>query len=231
MNVPPLSSAMIPQQAQPNQMQQQNNYNQQSNDVQIRSDEEGTNQPVNGIVQPPFMPPPNKPHRNTNQLQFLLKVVMKAVWKHNFAWPFQTPVDAVKLKLPDYHKIIKQPMDLGTIKKRLENCYYNSASECIQDFQTTFTNCYVYNKPGEDVVLMAQAIEKVFLSKLNEMPKEEIDIPMPPTKGVKGKKGKRKGPPGRGNHYHFNHDIKSSQFITDLLFELIYFIYYIYIQT
>lgn len=57
-------------------------------------------------------------------------------------------------------------MDLGTIKKRLENSYYWSGKECIQDFNTMFTNCYVYNKPGEDVVVMAQALEKLFLTKV-----------------------------------------------------------------
>lgn len=40
-------------------------------------------------------------------------------------------------------------MDLGTIKKRLENYYYYSAQECIQDCNTMFTNCYEYNKDGE----------------------------------------------------------------------------------
>lgn len=70
------------------------------------------------------------------------------------------------LFLKDYHKIIKKPMDLGTIKKRLENTYYWSGKECIQDFNTMFTNCYVYNKPGEDVVVMAQALEKLFLTKV-----------------------------------------------------------------
>lgn len=52
-------------------------------------------------------------------------------------------------------------MDLGTIKKRLDSNYYWSGKECIQDFNTMFTNCYVYNKPGEDVVVMAQTLEKV----------------------------------------------------------------------
>lgn len=46
----------------------------------------------------------------------------------------------------DYYKIIKTPMDMGTIKKRLENNYYWNAQECIQDFNTMFTNCYIYNK-------------------------------------------------------------------------------------
>lgn len=57
-------------------------------------------------------------------------------------------------------------MDLGTIKKRLESNYYYSAQECIQDFNTMFTNCYVYNKPGEDVVIMAQTLEKLFLNRV-----------------------------------------------------------------
>ncbi|XP_054007686.1 homeotic protein female sterile isoform X5 [Hylaeus anthracinus] len=152
-------------------------------------------EPVNGVVQPPVVPPPNRPGRITNQLQFLQKGVLKPVWKHQFAWPFQQPVDAKKLNLPDYHKIIKQPMDLGTIKKRLENTYYWSGKECIQDFNTMFTNCYVYNKPGEDVVVMAQALEKLFLTKVAQMPKDEVELEVPVSKGPKGKKAGRVGAP------------------------------------
>lgn len=37
-------------------------------------------------------------------------------------------------------------MDMGTIKRRLENSYYWSSAECMQDFNTMFTNCYIYNK-------------------------------------------------------------------------------------
>nr|XP_027211850.1 bromodomain-containing protein 3-like isoform X1 [Penaeus vannamei] len=152
--------------------------------------------PVNGIVQPPFSPPPHRPGRITNQLQYIQKQVMKTVWKHQFAWPFHQPVDAVKLNLPDYHKIIKHPMDLGTIKKRLENKYYWSAKECIQDFNTMFTNCYVYNKPGEDVVLMAQTLEKIFLTKVAAMPKDEIEVEDATNKGGKGRKGRTPAVPG-----------------------------------
>ncbi|XP_077602134.1 bromodomain testis-specific protein isoform X2 [Crocuta crocuta] len=127
------------------------------------------------VVNPP---PPEyintkKNGRLTNQLQYLQRVVLKALWKHSFSWPFQQPVDAVKLKLPDYYTIIKTPMDLNTIKKRLEHKYYVKASECIEDFNTMFSNCYLYNKPGDDIVLMAQALEKLFRQKLSQMPQEE----------------------------------------------------------
>uniref|UniRef100_H3CCY0 Bromodomain containing 4 n=1 Tax=Tetraodon nigroviridis TaxID=99883 RepID=H3CCY0_TETNG len=131
---------------------------------------------------------PLQPKRQTNQLQYLLKEVLKSLWKHHFAWPFQAPVDAVKLNLPDYYKIIKTPMDMGTIKRRLENNYYWNAQECIHDFNTMFTNCYIYNKPGDDIVLMAEALEKVFLQKITEMPQEEKEIAVVP----KGRRGVRR---------------------------------------
>ncbi|XP_062961343.1 bromodomain testis-specific protein isoform X3 [Cynocephalus volans] len=127
------------------------------------------------IVNPP---PPEyintkKNGRLTNQLQYLQKVVLKALWKHSFSWPFRHPVDAVKLKLPDYYTIIKKPMDLNTIKKRLENKYYVKASECVEDFNTMFSNCYLYNKPGDDIVVMAQTLEELFMQQLPQMPQEE----------------------------------------------------------
>ncbi|RZF48150.1 hypothetical protein LSTR_LSTR009839 [Laodelphax striatellus] len=155
-------------------------------------------EPVNGVVQPPVVPPPHRPGRCTNQLHFLQKHVMTALWKHQHSWPFQQPVDANKLNLPDYHKVIKHPIDLGTIKKRLENTYYWSGKECIQDLNTMFSNCYVYNnKPGEHVVVMAQTLEKLFLTKVAQMPKEEVELEPPPPKGLKPIK-KNKAPLGVG---------------------------------
>ncbi|NXB51962.1 BRDT protein, partial [Leucopsar rothschildi] len=121
----------------------------------------------------------------TNQLQYLQRVVMRAMWRHNFSWPFQQPVDAAALNLPDYYTIIKNPMDLGTIKKRLEHNYYTKAAECIEDFKTMFWNCYMYNKPGDDIVFMAEELEKVFMQKIANMPPEERLVSL--------NKGKRKG--------------------------------------
>uniref|UniRef100_A0A4W3IX34 Bromodomain containing 3 n=2 Tax=Callorhinchus milii TaxID=7868 RepID=A0A4W3IX34_CALMI len=147
-------------------------------------------QPAAPVIAAPSSPEvmnPSKPGRMTNQLQYMQKGVVKTLWKHQFAWPFHHPVDAVKLNLPDYHKIIKQPMDMGTIRKRLKNHYYWSANECMQDFNTMFTNCYIYNKPGDDIVLMAQALEKIFLQKVAQMPQDEVELVPSAPKG-KGRK-------------------------------------------
>ncbi|NXL09683.1 BRDT protein, partial [Mesembrinibis cayennensis] len=139
------------------------------------------------IINPP--PPEYINNKNsgyqTNQLQYLQRVVMKAMWRHNFSWPFHQPVDAAALNLPDYYSIIKKPMDLSTIKKRLEHNYYTKAEECIEDFKTMFLNCYIYNKPGDDIVFMAQELEKVFMQKIAQMPPEERLVIL--------NKGKRKG--------------------------------------
>ncbi|XP_039590746.1 bromodomain testis-specific protein [Polypterus senegalus] len=145
-------------------------------------------QNTSGNPPPPEYRNPKKPGRLTNQLQYLEKVVLKTLWRHSFAWPFQQPVDAVKLELPDYYIIIKKPMDMSTIKKRLEHNYYWGALECIEDFNTMFTNCYIYNKPGDDIVLMAKSLERIFLKKVAEMPQEEYTV-LSSNKGTaKGKK-------------------------------------------
>ncbi|CAF0807672.1 unnamed protein product [Rotaria sordida] len=120
--------------------------------------------------------PATKRGRQTNQLQYMSKVILKILWKHEFSWPFQKAVNPVKLNLPNYHKIVRYPMDLGTIKKRLDSNYYYSVKECITDINLMFSNCYLYNKPGEDVVVMGATLEKMFYEKLAEMPSDEVEI-------------------------------------------------------
>ena len=132
--------------------------------------------PVNGMWQPPVQPPPGCRGRNTNKLSILKNSIMKTMWKHQHAWPFHFPVNTIKLNLPDYFEIIKKPMDMATIRKRLDNNYYWEAQEAIQDFNQMFTNCYIYNKPGEDIVIMAKSLEKYFISKLRTLPTEETVI-------------------------------------------------------
>lgn len=85
-------------------------------------------EPINGVVQPPVHPPPDKPGPVTNQLQFLQKTVFKSVWKHRFSWPFQHPVDAKKLGLPvrktlQCYKNQKESVSRSKVEILAENRY------------------------------------------------------------------------------------------------------------
>lgn len=52
---------------------------------------------------------------------------------------------------------------MGTIKRRLENNYYWAASECMQDFNTMFTNCYIYNKVSFSVCLLVDGERMILI--------------------------------------------------------------------
>jgi bromodomain-containing protein 3 len=45
--------------------------------------------------------------------------IVNSLCKFQHAWIFLEPVDPVKLNIPDYFDIVKEPMDLGTIKQKL----------------------------------------------------------------------------------------------------------------
>ena len=80
----------------------------------------------------------------------------------SYAWPFYKPVDAELLGLHDYHEIIKKPMDLGTVKQKMDNREYRNAQEFAADVRLIFTNCYKYNPSDHDVVAMARKLQDVF---------------------------------------------------------------------
>eukprot|EP00048_Salpingoeca_helianthica_P022150 m.16627 g.16627 ORF g.16627 m.16627 type:complete len:964 (-) comp6946_c0_seq1:351-3242(-) len=128
---------------------------------------------------------PAVPFPQTNQLQFLSRVVMKELWAHKWSFPFQQPVDDVKLGIPDYYQIVTKPMDLGSIKNRLRSGYYEKAAACIADIELTFQNCYLYNKPNDDVYRMGQELDRLFHERLSGLPQPEMQarryVP-PPTK-------------------------------------------------
>jgi len=63
-------------------------------------------------------------------------------------WVFADPVDPEDLGLPDYFDIIKKPMDLNLVKKRIESGFYNNLGEFKAEVMLVFQNAVMYN--GED---------------------------------------------------------------------------------
>ena len=47
-------------------------------------------------------------------------------WKAKGGYYFHEPVDPVKYNVDDYFYIITEPMDFGTIRKKLNNNVYNN---------------------------------------------------------------------------------------------------------
>lgn len=95
--------------------------------------------------------------------------------KHSgYAWPFFKPVDAKMLGLHDYHDIIKKPMDLGTVKGKLDGREYKTAAEFGADVRLIFTNCYKYNPPDHDVVKMGRKLQDVFEMRFANIPDEPV---------------------------------------------------------
>jgi len=88
--------------------------------------------------------------------------VLKVLSDHQHGWVFNAPVDPVELQLPDYFQIIKNPMDLGTIRKRLDNGCYHSLEEFESDVNLTFDNAMLYNAEGSVVHNMASEMKSIF---------------------------------------------------------------------
>ena len=58
---------------------------------------------------------------------------------------FLEPVDWERLNIPDYPKIIRNPMDLGTVRKKICENEYTSHTSCIEDVRLIWRNCMAYN--------------------------------------------------------------------------------------
>jgi bromodomain-containing factor 1 len=91
----------------------------------------------------------------------VLTEIMKPKYS-KFAFPFLNPVDPVALNIPSYLKIIKKPMDFGTIEKNLKAGQYQTAKDFQNDALLVFTNCYKFNPEGDEVNKMGKQLHELF---------------------------------------------------------------------
>lgn len=89
-------------------------------------------------------------------------VILKSLMIHPAGWVFNQPVDPEKLNIPDYFSIISKPMDLGTIKTKLDRNLYYGTEEFVADVGLTFSNAMLYNPPENNVHKMAQELNSLF---------------------------------------------------------------------
>jgi hypothetical protein len=85
---------------------------------------------------------------------------------HNRRGIFNVPVDPFALGIPDYHDIIKKPMDLGTVKNRLHCLFYRSRQEAANDIRLCFQNAMMYNPPSNAIHHSAKELLAFFEDQL-----------------------------------------------------------------
>ncbi|KAI9865606.1 MAG: hypothetical protein M1824_002347 [Vezdaea acicularis] len=116
------------------------------------------------------------------ELKFCQMVIDEMNKQKHFPYgsPFYNPVDPVALNIPTYFQVIKKPMDLSHIQRKLREGQYENAKEFEADVRLMFNNCYKFNPPSDGVYQLGKRFEEVFNKKW-ETKKEWLDSHVPPS--------------------------------------------------
>jgi len=93
-----------------------------------------------------------------------IKSIHRSLMVHKNAYIFLRPVDPVYWEIPDYFEVIKNPMDLGTIKERIDAGYYDekNVEAYAADVRLVWSNAMTYNKDDTPVFKMARIMSREF---------------------------------------------------------------------
>lgn len=95
--------------------------------------------------------------------------ILKSMMASSKATPFLAPVDPVALGIPDYFQVIKEPMDLGTIKQNVECGYYDDPTVFVDHVRLVFRNAMLYNPAHSQVHIFAQKLLEDFEKRIKSM--------------------------------------------------------------
>ncbi|XP_076178592.1 uncharacterized protein LOC143152402 isoform X4 [Ptiloglossa arizonensis] len=95
------------------------------------------------------------------------KMLLEQLEQQDEAWPFLLPVNTKQF--PTYKKIIKTPMDLSTIKKKLQDSVYKSRDEFCADVRQMFINCEVFNEDDSPVGKAGHGMRSFFEMRWTEI--------------------------------------------------------------
>ena len=99
--------------------------------------------------------------RQKNALKSELLQVVRKTEEHQSSWPFREAVDTGEVT--DYLDVIKQPIELGTIEKRVrKGDWYKSRQNLYMDLMLMVNNCKLYNDEDSSYYECAMKMEKFF---------------------------------------------------------------------
>lgn len=73
--------------------------------------------------------------------------------------------------MPDYFEKVKRPMDLTTIKAKMDRKEYTTDEEFLADVRQIFDNCFTYWKKRDPMWLAGEKLQKTFEDKFSHMNK------------------------------------------------------------
>ncbi|KAG1866582.1 hypothetical protein DFJ58DRAFT_769801 [Suillus subalutaceus] len=88
------------------------------------------------------------------RFQAVINLLHSQISQHRNGNIFHNPIKPTEA--PDYHDIIKRPMDLKTIKARIKDGVIRTSRDFQRDVYLMFANAIMYNRPGSDIALMAE---------------------------------------------------------------------------
>lgn len=98
------------------------------------------------------------------RFQNVIGMLHSQISQHRNGNIFHNPIK--HSEAPDYHEIVKRPMDLKTIKTRVKDGVIGNSLEFQRDIFLMFANALVYNRPGSDVHTMAEDVSALLLSQI-----------------------------------------------------------------
>ncbi|KAK0637100.1 hypothetical protein B0T17DRAFT_504480 [Bombardia bombarda] len=85
--------------------------------------------------------------------------------------PFKEPVDPVSDGVGDYLEKIDRPMDLGTMKAKMDRHEYVDEQQFLADINQIFNNCYTYWSKKDPMWGACERLQKTFEEKYSQMNK------------------------------------------------------------
>ena len=124
------------------------------------------------------------------QHKFLMKS-MQALKRMQDARFYREPVDPVKLMIPQYFNVIKNPMDLGTIERKLKSEQYPTVKGVVDDLNLMVDNAVLFNGAQHIVAQEGLKLKATFEKQMSNLPKPDV------VEEKKPKKAKQPPPPRR----------------------------------
>ncbi|XP_031721082.1 E3 ubiquitin-protein ligase TRIM33-like isoform X1 [Anarrhichthys ocellatus] len=109
------------------------------------------------------------PYTLSNQDQRRCEKLTLLLYCHTLSAPFHEPVSILAR---NYYQIIKRPIDLSVIRRKLDKSntlHYFTAEQFVDDVLLMFKNCSMFNYPDSEVAQAGRSLELFFVSQLMEI--------------------------------------------------------------